>query len=296
MGGKMPKDGEEESYNIAGVKQDGDKDAVYNRFRRKQLRGKLYDYKAPNEYEAVYREENKYSGAPRKDIKRRDNVDKNDPIFYDAAPGYFGAVNSLDDKIGDMIRYLERENDPRNPGKKLIDNTVIVFTADHGELLRSHRLIAKGPFYEESSGVPLIFYWKDKIVKNIRKKALFNSIDVMPTILGLLNIKLTTKIDGRNRSPELFTTDTNYDEEYLIGEGVGYTKRYRKVRYKNFIYVYGPEVSTTECVLFDLDKDPFQMNPIRKGEKDSYDKIISRLHLVLQNHLKEYNDPFELPG
>lgn len=90
----------------------------------------------------------------------------------------WGMVQHVDDCIGKVMDYLERS------GKK--ENTVIVFMADHGELMGDHGMYCKGPFhYEGLLRVPLMMAWPGHLQEGKRESALVSLLDFMPTILEL---------------------------------------------------------------------------------------------------------------
>jgi arylsulfatase A-like enzyme len=124
-------------------------------------------YHAPEEYEAHYAN----GAAP---ATRRPNV----PGDYarDALPGYFGACESLDAEFGRLLAGLDRLG--------LAENTIVVYTSDHGEMLGSHGRMQKSIWYEESIGVPLLVRWPGRIAP-ARHPFVFNSMDWAPTLLGL---------------------------------------------------------------------------------------------------------------
>lgn len=94
----------------------------------------------------------------------------------------YGMVKGIDDSIGRIMAYLEQS------GK--VENTVIVFLSDHGELMGDHGLYCKGPFhYEGLLKVPFIISYPRKLQKGVRKKELVCMLDFMPTILELAEVE-----------------------------------------------------------------------------------------------------------
>lgn len=93
----------------------------------------------------------------------------------------WGLVKSVDDSIGQIMDHL------KNTGK--LDNTIIVFMADHGELMGDHHLFCKGPFhYEGLIRVPFIISYPGIIKEGIRSDALVSILDFMPTMLDLAGV------------------------------------------------------------------------------------------------------------
>lgn len=257
----------------------------------KRVNGKIkygYGYGGPKEYEAMYG--NDYDKNP-----VRGNImptRKFNDLSGFCVPGYFGAITAIDNDFGNLMSYLEKN--------ALLKNTIIVFTADHGESLGSQGLMTKGTWFEESLGVPMLIGWKGKISPK-REKCVFNAIDVLPTLLGLSGIEKPDGIDGTDYTPLLFNKRFKAPEYAFCsfdfgGMGEIDSPRYwRSVYTQRYTYVLcgmnqNRAFTKEGIVLYDKEKDPLQLNPIYKGM--GYDKEIERLHKVLVNHLKETNDPF----
>jgi len=93
----------------------------------------------------------------------------------------YGQMASVDDLVGGVLRHLEET------GK--LEDTIIVYMSDHGELMGDHGLNCKGPFhYEGLLRVPLIISYPKKLRSGIHTPALASTLDFMPTVLDLLEI------------------------------------------------------------------------------------------------------------
>ena len=91
-------------------------------------------------------------------------------------------VSLVDHEIGRLLDFLE-DNDMK-------DNTLIVFTSDHGDYMGDHHMMTKSPaMYDCLTRVPLIFSWPGKIRSTIRTDELISNVDIMPTVLNHLNYK-----------------------------------------------------------------------------------------------------------
>ena len=245
-----------------------------------------YGYAAPKKWEDLY--PNPQNLERRKNVKP---VDKVKDESWDVLPGYFGAISSIDDNFGRIVAYLKQNN--------LYDNTIIVFTADHGEMLGSQGRMTKGIWYEEAVGIPCLISYKNKVKSAVISNP-FSTVDMTPTILGLAGIKVPEYMDGVNYAPTLkgkkqelpdkafCTFDQGTPTENDRAWRAVYTERYTYVLAKQ---MYKPfDIKEEGFVLFDKEKDPYQLNPIYKGM--GYDKVISDLHNALLNHLSKTKDPF----
>ncbi len=93
---------------------------------------------------------------------------------------YMGQIRYVDDSVGRILRYLKENN--------LDKDTVILFFADHGELLGSYNMTHKIPvFYDCLSKIPVILYHPEKY-HGIRFKGLVEEVDIVPTLLDMLEI------------------------------------------------------------------------------------------------------------
>jgi len=102
---------------------------------------------------------------------------------------YYTMVKLIDREIGRILDYLEKSG--------LAENTIIVFTTDHGELLGDHGLWMKGPFhYEQLIRIPMIMRWPRNITSGHRTDAIFSQVDIAPTILESCGVEPPENIDG----------------------------------------------------------------------------------------------------
>ena len=260
--------------------------------------GPRFQYNAPEKYEAMYRS---------KDLPRRENADAK--LYHDAAPGYFGAITSMDDNFGRLMKCLDEQG--------LAEDTIVVLTADHGEMLGSHELMTKGIWYEESIGIPFIVRWTGKTPAGVREDMLFNTPDMMPSLLGLMGCPIPDDLDGKDYSHAMLGENGEKPDATFFGFNGGSPPRdlvkwdfsqergrfWRAIRTSRYIYVVaqisayaGRKVSgkrlTSEegQVLFDLQKDPYQTNPIYPGQ--DYDDVIADLHARLSDWLDSLGDKF----
>lgn len=205
--------------------------------------------------------------------------------------GYYAHIAALDDMVGKVINGLKANNQ--------LKNTIIVFTADHGDLLGSHGAYKKQQPYEESARVPMLYYIPKKLkIAPGERDALMNSEDIMPTLLGLSNIPIPTTVEGINYKAYLQGKEQVGDETLLtcvqpFGQWNKFKhggKEYRALKTKRFTYardLSGP------WLLFDNLEDPYQMNNL-VGNSD-YNSLQNKLDKRLTKHLEDTGDEF-LPG
>jgi arylsulfatase A-like enzyme len=122
-----------------------------------------------------------------------------DPSSYDArrmVAAYYAQIELIDDQVGRMLEALEES------GQR--ENTIVIYTSDHGEMLGDHGLLWKGcRFYEGLVHVPLILSWPGHYQAGLRSKALVELIDLVPTLLEALGLPVPDNVQGRSLLPIL---------------------------------------------------------------------------------------------
>ena len=186
---------------------------------------------------------------------------------------YYGLCTFLDEKIGNLINALE-EN-------KLIDNTIIIYTSDHGDMLGEHGLWRKMSFYDESVKVPLQIVNKKFPINKIDKPV--SNLDIFPTILDAANIDLSEyDYDGQSLLDCLKNSNDTKLKDHVISEyfAHGTTNPIGMVRKDKWklIYEYG---NKPELELYNLNEDPNEYNNL--SIKPEFKGIIKDLASKLLN-------------
>ena len=148
-------------------------------------------------------------------VRQPDQLDIKSPILpQSASPGlveaetagardaqsliaaYYAMIKLIDDQLARIIEALDAS------GQR--ENTVIIFTSDHGEMLGDHGLIQKGcRFYEGLLRVPLIWSWPGRFAEDLRCNALVELTDIVPTLLDIVGIPIPSHKVGRSLLPIL---------------------------------------------------------------------------------------------
>ena len=176
------------------------------------------------------------------------------------------------------------------------DNTIIIFTSDHGHYLGAHHLDGKGPaLYEEVIRVPIIFRWPDMIAAGQTSKSLVSHIDVIPTLLELAGIEIPPILEGKSMSKVLENPNYSYRDGVLVefnrfsithDSWFGFIPIRAIVteRYKLVINLH----QTDE--LYDLENDPGELNNLIMD--NDYCNIRNQLHDRLIEIMDNSRDPF----
>lgn len=174
---------------------------------------------------------------------------------------YYAMIAQIDVQLARLLDYLESHQQ--------LENTVIIFTSDHGEMLGDHGLLYKGcRFYEGLVRVPLIFRCPDRFASDVRRDALVELTDMSATILELAEIPPHTQFQGRSllnllQSPAAPDQHRSYvrseyfdalDGSFVQGS-LSYATMYRDERFKLVCY-HQHELGE----LYDLEEDPWEFN------------------------------------
>jgi arylsulfatase A-like enzyme len=209
----------------------------------------------------------------------------------DIHAGYYAHCAALDQCIGDMLGTLDDCG--------IADDTLFVFTSDHGDLLGSHGANNKQQPYAESLMVPLLLRWPGRMGREGRDwPTLFNAPDILPTLLGLADIPVPASVEGADYGAALLAGTVPEVDSALIMcvQPFGQWsfdrggREYRGVFTGRHTYVRsldGP------WLLFDNEADPYQLDNL--CNRPEHAALQGRLEEMLAGWLERTNDPFK-PG
>lgn len=165
---------------------------------------------------------------------------------------YYGMVSCMDKYIGEIITHLD------NLGLK--ENTLVVFTSDHGHYFGHHGLIAKGAFhYDDGIRVPMIARLPERIPAGATSHSLQTLVDYAPTLLDFCDLNIPNEMTGISQQT-VWGGDESNAREHLIVENrhqptTLHLKTYIDEQYKLTVY-YNRDYGE----LFDLKNDPNELN------------------------------------
>ena len=183
---------------------------------------------------------------------------------------YYACCEFLDECVGDLLTILERDG--------LLENTIIVYTTDHGEMAGEHGQWWKSSYYEAAARVPLIIHDRrseDTFGRRVNSPVELN--DLFPTLCARAGIPIPDGLDGSDLS-NLMSGNTGgwrntAISEYWANQTTGPMRMLRTPRYK---YVAFPE---DESILFDLENDPGEFENL--AGKPEHSKLEASLHKQL---------------
>ena len=165
-----------------------------------------------------------------------------------ARRAYYATLTHIDHQIRTVIGYLREAN--------LLNNTIIVFTTDHGHMAGEHGLWCMTPFYEASAKIPLIIVppkGDDRLGVCVEDDRFAEFGDIMPTLLDLANIPIPDHVDQLS-----LIGDERRD--YLYGEHGEGSAAQRMIRRGRFKLIYYPVGNYAH--LFDIENDPREMRDL----------------------------------
>lgn len=185
-------------------------------------------------------------------------------------------MKSVDDEIGRVLKVLDEEG--------LTDNTILIFAADHGEMMGSHGRMAKSVIYDESFSIPFIVRYPGHLKPGVNNLML-GATDIMPTLLGMMNLtdRLPETVKGKDYSEGILTG--KYKKVKKPVSQFFYQRKEKGVRTDRYSYVVTKD---GEYLLFDNLKDPYQMHSLKIEEIPA--KQVQLLKKELGNWLKVSED------
>ncbi|MFI4911641.1 MAG: sulfatase [Sedimentisphaeraceae bacterium JB056] len=177
---------------------------------------------------------------------------------------YYAKVTAIDEQLGFIMDALEQ--------KGVLDNTIVVFTSDHGENLADHKLVYKWLMTDQATNVPMMVMLPKKLRRTDVDDRLFTQIDVGPTLLDLCRIKPTVKLDGKSNKNRLISgSDENVpDTVYCFKQ---YLTMARTETEKVINYAGQPYGE-----YYNLAADPTESKNLYDTEKTKTNKIEAKMY------------------
>jgi arylsulfatase A-like enzyme len=199
---------------------------------------------------------------------------------------YYAYTEQVDAQIGRLLDALEQSGQAAN--------TMVVFTADHGDMVGAHRMWLKGWMpYEECYRVPLIVRWPGKIKPGSRSSALVQTHDLAHTYTAVTGAATLPFADGRSLLPVLQSpTRTNWTDQILCAYYGGeflYTQRIAIT--DRFKYVFN---GFDFDEMYDLKDDPDEMRNI--ADDADHSKQVDEMRARIYAMMTQYHDPYAGSG
>lgn len=219
------------------------------------------------------------------------NVPKDNPRSATDMRGYYAMVKNVDDNLGKLMKYMEKSG--------LAENTILIFTSDHGDMAGSHGRVQKMVPYREAVNIPMTIRWPGKIPESRYINALHTPMDIFPTLCGLAGVAVPDEVDGIDMSEVVLghkyakrdaVLMANYSSNWdFLQTGTDWPE-WRGVFTGKYTYV---KWLTGEEELYDNALDPYQMKSIIH-DQDAF-LTLQNLRNRLRILLNQAHDDFR-PG
>jgi len=242
----------------------------------------------PQKYKDMYKNIPIEKFLNRPDIPAEDT--KMGELYRKEIRNYYAQITAVDEQFGRILAALKEQN--------LEEDTIVLFTSDHGNCLGIHGNSAKNNPYEESMRVPFIIRWPGKI-KPRQDELLISSADIYPTLMELMGFKndIPACVDGTSHASLMQTghgkrPTSQWYMRSSPGTPHGGVRGVRTEKYKLSITIIRDKKNQKEkpnIMLFDLKNDPYEMNNIAADSKQIITKLVTE---ELEPWLKHNADPW----
>lgn len=232
-----------------------------------------YRYDAPEELMAMYN---------RDSIKMRPGVEST-PDRRRMYHGQMAMATGVDIAFGQIMKKLRQ--------LKLEDNTIVVFTSDHGDMLEfDDAIVPKQYPHDYSCHTPFIMRWPGKLEAGTTTSLLFSALDIMPSILGMMGLDVPKECQGKNLSKAILTHDE--DAVKYVPIWLYEKNSFRGVITRNYTFATKKDAKDASLhnVLFDRNKDPYQLHNLFADPKMA--SVKEKLWKLTQEWMAKYNDQF----
>jgi choline-sulfatase len=205
--------------------------------------------------------------------------------------GYYRLIERADREIGKVLTALKETGHEQN--------TLVIFTADHGDCTGAHQFAQKTVFYDESSRIPLIVSYPGQITPGITRKLVNVGIDTLPTMMDFAGIRIPSQFKGRSLKPVCENPALANWRDYLVvsnhmvqgalpsGETIIPECRGRMVRTEDHKYaVY--DLGNHRESLVDMEMDPHEMRNVARDP--AYKDVLKEHQDLLRKYAAETGD------
>ncbi|MBA8880992.1 sulfatase family protein [Phyllobacterium myrsinacearum] len=192
---------------------------------------------------------------------------------------YAGLVDLLDHCVGALVAKLK--------ALRIYDDTLIVFTSDHGEMLGSHCLWQKMCLYEEAVRTPVLFKWpKDTHAVGLHTRPV-SHLDVMPTICDAVGLPVPVDLPGQSLIPTMTETTAVHRDVFIQYDGNGglgnFSRCIVRGTQKLIVDIFKDEIFFE---LYDLADDPQEQHNLVREHPD----LAASLFSALITHMRKTGD------
>jgi arylsulfatase A-like enzyme len=190
---------------------------------------------------------------------------------------HYGSLTLIDERIGDILGELMK--------RRQLDNTIIIYTSDHGSALFDNNMLHKGTHFDTQVRVPFIVWWPRRIKAGVRSH--FSShVDLFPTIMQLIKGRMPAGLEGKSLVPLLNNPDSSV-QNFAVMECTFVTSIISD-KWRIGFHHYNNEVD-----LYDVQKDPHSLYNL--ADKPEYANVIEMHRKQLVNWRRALNPDMNIP-
>lgn len=197
-------------------------------------------------------------------------------VIADQVAEYYGMISHLDEQVGRIVEALERGGHT--------DNTIIVYTADHGLAVGSHGLLGKQSVYEHSMGCPLIVAGPG--VPKGSTRALTYLFDLFPTLCEMAGAKLPEGVEGKSLVPVMRDEVAGVRDTLFLA----YENKMRAVRDDRYKLIRYPLIDHVQ--LFDVEADPDELRDLAQAPAER--RRVAHMMAQMEGWQRRTDDPHPL--
>ena len=203
--------------------------------------------------------------------------------------GYYGAVTQVDEQVGRILEALEKRG--------WLDETLILFTSDHGDMTGDQNLWRKSYAYEPSTRVPMLMRWPTGLLAASRGQVLNQPVelrDVLPTFLEAASVQAPGELDGRSLLSLVRGGGAGWREYIDLEHNICYSpdNHWNALTDGHWKYIFHARDGAEQ--LFDLDRDPHELDDV--GPDPRHGSELRRWRGRLLKHFEERDAPFLVNG
>jgi choline-sulfatase len=201
---------------------------------------------------------------------------------------YYGLTEWLDARVGQVLEALRKS--------EVADNTVVIYTADHGENMGEHALWWKNCMYQTAAQVPLIVSWPARWKQGERRAGVCSLLDVAQTVVQLSGAQAPSDWNGDSLLPVLDDAKHPW-KDYAVGEYYAHniSSGFVMLRQGKYKYVYHTRPTPNypnQRELYDLEQDPDEF--VNLVSLPEHQGRLSRMHTLLVKEVGEDPEKTEL--
>ena len=194
---------------------------------------------------------------------------------------YYRYVEDVDAQIGRVMEALREQG--------LEEDTIVLFTSDHGEGTAGHKWVVKLMLYEEPAKVPMIVRWKGVTPQRVDDRHLVSGLDVVPTLCDYAGVACPDSLRGMSLRPLIESPDTPGRDHLVCQLQINPEEEGRMLRTQRYKYVLFSMGERPE-MLFDLEADPGEMHNL--AAEQPYREVLVAHRQLLQQWMMDVNDDY----